>query len=162
MMKNFFIACLLLVASFGDAGEMTLSLIKPDAVEAHHIGDIIAVLESNGFNVAALKMVQLTEGQAGEFYAEHKGKPFYPDTVQYMSSGPLVAIVLEGDNAIKKYRELMGPTDPKQAPANTLRAKFGTSKGRNALHGSDSPEAAKREINFFFASTDGTPVISLK
>lgn len=149
-MKQFILACLLSMAALSYAGEQTLSLIKPDATAAHHIGEIIATFENNGLNIAALKMVKLSETEAGEFYGEHKGKPFYEGLVKYMSSGPIVAIVLEGDNAILKNRELMGTTDPQQAAAGTIRARFAKSKSQNACHGSDSPAAAKREIAFFF------------
>lgn len=132
------------------AAEQTLSIIKPDAVEKHHIGAIIDRFEKNGLNIAAIKMMTLTPEQAGEFYAEHKERPFYKDLVSYMSSGPVVVMVLDGPNAIVKNREIMGATDPKAAAAGTLRADFAESKSRNAVHGSDSPAAAKREIAFFF------------
>lgn len=132
------------------SGEQTLSILKPDAVENHHIGEILTVFENNGLHIAALKMVKLTPKQAGEFYADLKERPFYPDLVKFMSSGPVVISVLEGDNAIKKNRDLMGATDPKKAAKGTIRAKFSTSIGKNTVHGSDSEEAAKREIAFFF------------
>lgn len=131
-------------------GELTLSLIKPDAVSAHHIGEIIARFEKSGLSVAALKMVKLDENQAAQFYAVHKDRPFFSDLVQLMSSGPLVAIVLNGDQAIAKNRQIMGATDPKKAAAGTIRADFATSTTLNAVHGSDSPETAKTEIAFFF------------
>lgn len=132
------------------AKEYTLSLIKPDAVEANHIGDIIARFEKNGLKIAAIKMVSLTKDQAGEFYSVHKERPFYNDLVTFMSSGPIVAVVLEGDNAVAKNRELMGATDPKKASPGTIRADFAQSVQKNAVHGSDSKDNAKKEIPFFF------------
>ncbi len=144
------VALLAMTISHAMAAEKTLSLIKPDATAAHHIGEIIAIFESNGLTIADLKMGTMSENQAKEFYAEHKGKPFYDELVKYISSGPIVAIVLEGDQAIQKNRKLMGATDPKQAEQNTIRAKFAKSKSQNAVHGSDSKEAAQREIDFFF------------
>jgi nucleoside-diphosphate kinase len=130
--------------------EQTLSLIKPDAVRNNHIGAIINKFEQNGLKVAKLKMVTLTPEQAKEFYAVHKDRPFYKDLTTFMASGPIVAIVLEGDNAIAKNREIMGATDFKKAAPGTIRAEFATSVTENAVHGSDSPEAAKTEILFFF------------
>lgn len=130
--------------------ERTLSIVKPDAVKANHIGDIIARFEKNGLRIVGIKMLHLSKPQAQEFYAVHKERPFYPDLVAYMSSGPVVALILEGENAVAKNRELMGPTDPKKAAAGTLRADFGTSVQQNAVHGSDSADNAKAEIIFFF------------
>lgn len=132
------------------SGERTLSLIKPDAVKAHHTGEILALLEKNGLHIAALKMTKLSPEEAGAFYHVHKERPFYKDLVSFMSSGPIVATVLEGDEAIAKYRKLMGATDPKEAAPGTIRALFAASKTENAVHGSDSPDAAKEEIDFFF------------
>lgn len=134
--------------------EYTLSLIKPDAVAANHVGDIIARFEKNGLQVAALKMVFLTKEQASEFYAVHKERPFFPDLVKFMSSGPIVAIVLQGDEAVAKNRELMGATDPKKASPGTIRADFAESVTKNAVHGSDSRDNAKKEIVFFFKPTE--------
>jgi nucleoside-diphosphate kinase len=134
--------------------EQTLAIIKPDAVEGHHIGDIISRYEKSPLQIKAIKMVQLSPERAKEFYAVHKDKPFYNDLVNFMSSGPIVAIVLEGDNAILKNRELIGTTDPTQATAGTIRKDFAQSKQKNAVHGSDSPEAAKVEIAFFFQPSD--------
>lgn len=136
------------------AQEYTLSLIKPDAVSANHIGDIIARFEKAGLHIAAIKMVSLSKQQAEQFYAEHKERPFYPDLVTFMTSGPIVAIVLEGNNAVAKNRELMGATDPQKAEKGTLRADFAQSKQKNAVHGSDSPESAKREVTFFFTPAE--------
>lgn len=130
--------------------EQTLSIIKPDAVKNHHIGNILSRFEKAGLNIDALKMTKLTKEQAAKFYAEHRERSFYPELIEFMSSGPIVAIVLEGDDAIAKYRKLMGATDPKKADQGTIRAEFGESTGKNAVHGSDSPQAAQREIGFFF------------
>lgn len=130
--------------------ERTLSIVKPDAVQAKHIGDVMARFEKNGLRIVGIKMLHLSKPQAKEFYAVHKERPFYPDLVDYMSSGPVVALILEGENAVAKNRELMGATDPKKATSGTLRADFGTSVQQNAVHGSDSAENAKAEIIFFF------------
>lgn len=134
--------------------EQTLSLIKPDATAAHHIGSIIARFEKAGIKVAALKMIHLSQAKAEAFYAEHSARPFFKDLVAFMISGPLVALVLEGPGVIAKNREIMGATDPKKADANTLRKDFGGSIDHNAVHGSDSPESAKREIAHFFAGLE--------
>lgn len=140
--------------------EQTLSIIKPDAVAKDNIGNVISRFEKNNLHVAGLKMVKLSKEQAGEFYAVHKERPFYPELVNFMSSGPVVIIVLEGDNAVAKNRELMGATDPKKATPGTLRADFAESVSKNAVHGSDSVENAKNEILFFFK--DGEVVNSRK
>jgi nucleoside-diphosphate kinase len=134
--------------------EQTLSLIKPDAVQNRHIGEIITRFEKNGLKIAALKMVQLKPEQAQAFYKVHQGKPFYRDLTQFMASGPIVAIVLSGPNAIAKNRELMGATDPKKADPGTIRKDFAKSVTANAAHGSDSLESAKEEIAFFFNSDE--------
>lgn len=151
---SFFLAGWTLFASSLLQAELTLSLIKPDAVAGSHIGEIINRFEKNGLQVAALKMVKLTDKQAGDFYSVHKDRPFYPELVKFMSSGPIVAIVLDGDNAVAKNREIMGATDPKKASAGTLRADFAKSITKNAVHGSDSQESAKTEIAFFFKPED--------
>jgi nucleoside-diphosphate kinase len=130
--------------------EQTLSIIKPDAVAGSHIGEIISYFEKNGLKISAIKMVKLDQKDAEEFYAVHKNRPFFPALVSFMSSGPVVVMVLEGDNAITKNRELMGATDPKKAAKGTIRANFALSTEKNAVHGSDSPESAKAEIEFFF------------
>lgn len=130
--------------------EQTLSIIKPDAVKAHHIGEVITRFEKNGLEIVDLKKVQLTKAQAEQFYAEHKDRPFYNDLVSYMTSGPVVVMVLDGDDAVAKNRALMGATDPSKADKGTLRSDFGTSIEHNAVHGSDSTDSAKREILFFF------------
>lgn len=140
----------LLLCPFLLSAELTLALIKPDAVAAKHIGDILARYEKSGLTLAAIKMTRLTKEQAGSFYAVHRERPFYAELVDFMSSGPIVALVLEGPDAVQKNRELIGDTEPKKSPPGTLRADFGTSKGHNAMHGSDSPESAKTEVAFFF------------
>ncbi len=130
--------------------EQTLSIIKPDAVAGNHIGEIIARFEKNGLQVAGAKLIKLTPDQAAKFYAEHKQRPFYSDLVKFMTSGPVVLIVLKGENAVAKNRELMGATDPKKAAPGTIRADFAKSVTANSVHGSDSQESAKTEIDFFF------------
>ena len=130
--------------------EKTLSIIKPDATEKNVIGKIIDRFESAGLKVIAAKLVQLDKAKAGGFYAEHEGKPFYDNLVEYMTSGPVVVQVLYGPNAIAKNRELMGATNPQEAETGTIRADFAESIDANAVHGSDSPESAAREISYFF------------
>ena len=130
--------------------EQTLTFIKPDAVEKNQIGNIIALYEDNDLKVIATKMVRLTEKRAQEFYAVHKEKPFYDDLVEYVCSGPILALVLEGDNAVTTTRKVMGATDPLKAEKGTIRNLYGTSLDINAVHGSDSIENAKKEIVFFF------------
>lgn len=130
--------------------EQTLSIIKPDAVKANHIGEIISRFEKSGLKIANIKMVNLSKQQAGDFYAVHKERPFYGELVDFMSSGPAVVMVLEGPDAIAKNRKIMGATDPKKADKGTIRADFAQDVQHNAVHGSDSSEAAKSEIIFFF------------
>lgn len=130
--------------------EQTLSIIKPDATKENHIGEIVARFEQNGLKVVAIKMLHLDKRTAGEFYAVHKDRPFYPGLVEFMSSGPLVVMVLEGDNAVAKNREIMGATNPKDAAGGTIRKDFARSITENAVHGSDSKENAKTEIIYFF------------
>jgi len=130
--------------------EQTLSIIKPDAVEQNQIGNIIEYFERDGLSVVAAKMVHLSAEQAKGFYAVHKDKPFYEDLVKFMTSGPILVMVLEGENAIARNREIMGATDPSKAKDGTVRCDFATSIERNAVHGSDSSETAKKEIPFFF------------
>jgi nucleoside-diphosphate kinase len=134
--------------------ERTLSIIKPDAVEKNVIGKIISRFEKAGLKIVAAKMVHLDNKAAGGFYAEHKERPFYPDLVSFMTSGPVVVQVLEGEGAIAKNRELMGATNPEEAAEGTIRADFANSIDANAVHGSDSAESAAREIAYFFASTE--------
>jgi len=152
MLKKFIFSTLVLFFPFNyvNCTEKTLSIIKPDAVKENHIGEIITRFEKNGLRIAALKLTELTKQQAMQFYAEHKERPFYNDLTDFISSGPVVIMILEGENAIKKNREIMGATDPVQAAKGTLRKDFAHSKEKNAVHGSDSPESAKKEILFFF------------
>ena len=137
--------------------ERTLSIVKPDAVARNIIGEIYSRFEKNGLTIVAAKMLRLSEDQAKGFYAEHDGKPFYADLVAYMTSGPVVVQVLEGDSAIAKNRELMGATNPAEAAAGTIRADFAESVEANAVHGSDSPASAEREIGYFFENGEICP-----
>lgn len=130
--------------------ERTLSIIKPDAVRNRKIGAIIARLEDAGLRVIAARMLALPRAQAGEFYAVHKDRPFFGALVDFMTSGPVLAQVLAGENAVAKNREIMGATDPANAAPGTIRADFAANVEENAVHGSDSPETARREIAFFF------------
>ncbi|HDV7505203.1 TPA: nucleoside-diphosphate kinase [Campylobacter jejuni] len=130
--------------------EKTLSIIKPDAIKKGVIGKILDRFESNGLRIAAMKKVQLSKEQAENFYAVHKERPFFKDLVEFMISGPVVVSVLEGEGAVLKNRDLMGATNPKEAKAGTIRADFAESIDANAVHGSDSLENAKIEIDFFF------------
>ncbi len=130
--------------------ERTFSIIKPDAVAKNAIGQIVGRFEANGLQVVAQRMEHLTEEKAKGFYAEHDGKGFFNDLVAFMTSGPVVLQVLEGENAILKNRELMGATNPQEAAAGTIRADFAQSIDANAVHGSDAPESAAREIAYFF------------
>lgn len=139
------------------AVERTLSIIKPDAVAKNVVGEIMARFEKAGLQVIAAKMVQLDDAKAGGFYAEHKERPFYKDLVEFMTSGPVVVQVLEGENAILTNRDLMGATNPKEAAAGTIRADFATSIDANAVHGSDSAESAAREIAYFFETNEICP-----
>ena len=134
--------------------ERTLSIIKPDAVGKNVIGEIYSRFEQNGLRVVAARMLRLSDAVAGGFYAEHRERPFFPALIEFMTSGPVVVQVLEGDNAIAKNRELMGATNPQEAEPGTIRADFAQSIDANAVHGSDSPESAAREIAYFFASSD--------
>jgi nucleoside-diphosphate kinase len=130
--------------------EQTLSIIKPDAVGKNHIGEIVAHFEEAGLSIVAMKMIHLSREQAEGFYAEHIGRPFFEGLMTFMTSGPVVVQVLSGENAIQRNRELMGATDPAKAEPGTLRARFGTIVSANAVHGSDSPVSAAREIAYFF------------
>ena len=130
--------------------QRTLSIIKPDAVKKNVIGEIISRFESNGLKLVAAKLIHLNDELASGFYAEHEGRPFFEDLKKFMTSGPVFVQVLEGENAISLNRELMGNTDPKQAATGTIRADYANSIDANAVHGSDSPESAAREINYFF------------
>lgn len=132
------------------AVERTFSIIKPDAVAKNHIGAIYQRFENNGLRIIAAKMLHLTRAQAEGFYAVHKARPFFNDLVSFMISGPVMMQVLEGESAVVKHRELMGATDPKKAAPGTIRADFASTVDENAVHGSDSLENAKIEIEFFF------------
>lgn len=134
--------------------ERTLSIIKPDAVAKNVIGQIYSRFEQAGLKVIAAKMKQLSTQEAGEFYAVHKERPFYNDLVKFMTSGPVMIQVLEGENAILKNRELMGATNPKDAAAGTIRADFADSIDANAVHGSDAAETAAVEVAFFFSGLE--------
>ena len=134
--------------------ERTLSIVKPDAVAKNLIGDIFSRFEKSGLQIVAVKMIQLTTEDAGGFYSEHEGKPFYDALVEYMCSGALCVQVLEGENAIRVNRSLMGATDPKRADPGTIRADFADSVDANAVHGSDSTESAAREIAYFFTPSE--------
>lgn len=134
--------------------ERTFSIIKPDAVAKNVIGGIISKLEAGGLRVVASRMTQLSEAQARAFYAVHKERPFYNDLVKFMTEGPVIVQVLEGENAIARNREIMGATNPKEAAAGTIRADFGDGIERNAVHGSDGPDTAKVEISFFFPGSE--------
>jgi nucleoside-diphosphate kinase len=135
------------------AVERTLSIIKPDAVARGAVGGVLAVFEKAGLRPIAIRMLQLSEGQARGFYAVHKERPFFGSLVKFMTSGPIVVSVLEGEGAIARNRELMGATDPAKAAPGTLRALFGSDVERNAVHGSDSPATARIEIAYFFDAT---------
>jgi nucleoside-diphosphate kinase len=134
--------------------ERTFSIIKPDAVAKNVIGEIVSRFEKNGLRVVASKMLQLSQEQAEGFYAVHKERPFFNDLVKFMISGPVVAQVLEGEDAVLKNRELMGATNPKEAAPGTIRADFAVSIDENAVHGSDAPETAKEEIAYFFSADE--------
>ena len=132
------------------SGNRTFTMIKPDAVEAGNIGNIIQMITDAGFSIKAMKLTQLSTEQAQEFYAVHNERPFYGELVEYMTSGPIVAAILEKDNAVADFRELIGATDPAEAKEGTVRKKYAESKGRNAVHGSDSDENANIECDFHF------------
>ncbi|HEX6925522.1 MAG TPA: nucleoside-diphosphate kinase [Longimicrobiaceae bacterium] len=134
----------------------TLAIIKPDAVAAGHAGKIIAHLEREGFRVRALRMTRLSREQAGAFYAVHRERPFYAELVDFMVSGPVIPMVLERDDAVAKLREVIGATDPAEAAEGTVRKLYAESKGRNAIHASDSDENAAVEVAFFFAESELT------
>ncbi|MBI2383253.1 MAG: nucleoside-diphosphate kinase [Gammaproteobacteria bacterium] len=139
------------------AVERTLSILKPDAVAKNAIGDIIARIEKAGLKVVAARMKHLTPGEAEGFYAVHRERPFFRDLVKFMTTGPIVVMVLEGENAVVRYRDLMGATDPKKAAKGTIRADFANSIDENAVHGSDSLENAKNEIAYFFRAIELCP-----
>ena len=132
-------------------GNITFTMIKPEAVAANNIGGIISMIEDGGFRVVSLKKVQLSKQRAGEFYALHKDRPFYKELVDYMSGGPIIAAILEKDNAVADFRELIGATNPADAADGTIRKRYATSLAENAVHGSDSDDNAKIEANFHFS-----------
>jgi nucleoside-diphosphate kinase len=136
------------------AGNYTLTIVKPDAFGAAKAGKIIALLEERGFTVKAARVMQLTKHQAGEFYAVHRERPFYGELVEFMTSGPCMPLVLEKANAVLALRDAIGATDPAEAAAGTVRKLYAESKGRNAIHASDSDENAGREARFFFSETE--------
>jgi len=130
--------------------ERTLAIVKPDAFKAGHAGEIIDAYLQAGLKISGMKLIHMSPTQAGGFYLVHKARPFYGELCAFMSSGPCIVIALEGENAIQKNRDLMGPTDSTKAPKNTLRGRFGASLQCNAVHGSDAPETAAYEIGYFF------------
>ena len=132
-------------------GNITFTMLKPEAVEARNIGAILKMIEENGFRIVALKKVQLTNERVASFYDEHKKRPFYKDLVDYMSSGPIIAAILEKEDAVADFRALIGATDPAEAEEGTIRKLFAESKSKNAVHGSDSDENAKSEADFHFS-----------
>jgi nucleoside-diphosphate kinase len=134
--------------------ERTLSIIKPDAVAKNVIGEIYARFEQAGLHIVASRMLRLSEATASGFYAEHRGRGFFPALIEFMTSGPVVVQVLEGENAVARNRELMGATNPKDAAPGTIRADFAQTIDANAVHGSDSPQSAAREIAYFFAANE--------
>jgi nucleoside-diphosphate kinase len=134
--------------------ERTFGIVKPDAVEKNAVGGVIEMVEKAGLKIVGLRLVKLSDPQARAFYAVHKERPFFPNLVKFMTSGPAVVMAIEGENAVARYREVMGPTDSKKAPAGTIRNKYGTDIERNAVHGSDAPETARAELAFFFAGLD--------
>ncbi len=137
--------------------ERTISIIKPDAVAKNVIGEIYSRFEKAGLKIVASKMMQLGEEKAGEFYAVHKERPFYGELIAFMTSGPVMVQILEGEDAIAKNREVMGATNPKEAAAGTIRADFAESIDENAVHGSDGPDTAKAEMAFFFSDEEICP-----
>ena len=137
--------------------ERTLSIVKPDGVAKNLIGEVYRRFEKGGLKIVAAKMMKLRQDQAEGFYAVHKARPFYADLVRYMTSGPVMVQVLEGENAIKANRDIMGATNPKQAAPGTIRADFAASIEENVVHGSDGPETAKNEIAFFFSEAELCP-----
>jgi nucleoside-diphosphate kinase len=134
--------------------ERTFGIVKPDAVEKSAVGGVIEMIEKAGLKIVGLRLVKLSDPQARAFYDVHKERPFFPDLVKFMTSGPAVVMAIEGESAVARYREVMGPTDSKKAPPGTIRNKYGTNIERNAVHGSDGPDTARGELAFFFAGLD--------
>ena len=137
-----------------DKPTVTFGIIKPDAVRAGNTGAIIQRVTDNGFKIRAMKMLQMSRPVAEGFYAVHRGRPFFDELVEFMTSGPSVVMALEKDDAVQAWRDLMGPTDSTKAPKGTIRGDFGKNVGENAVHGSDSPENAKIELSYFFNATE--------
>lgn len=136
------------------AENLTLTMIKPKAVERNHIGPILGIINEHGFKIKAMKLTRLSKARAEQFYAVHKGKPFYEDLTDFMSSGPIVAAILEKDDAVVEFRKLIGATNPDEAEDGTIRKLFAESMSHNAVHGSDSDENALIEAAFFFSETE--------
>lgn len=136
------------------AVETTFSIIKPNAIKKNAIGGIINKFEENGLKIAAAKLVILSKAKCEEFYAEHKARPFFGELVSFMTSGPVMLMALKGENAVLRNREIMGATDPKKAAPGTIRALYGDNMGENAVHGSDSPASAQRELALFFEKSE--------
>ena len=134
--------------------ERTFGIVKPDAVEKNAVGGVVDMVEKAGLKIVGLRLVKIADAQARAFYAVHKERPFFPNLVKFMTSGPAVVMAIEGENAVARYREVMGPTDSKKAPAGTIRNKYGTNIERNAVHGSDGPDTAKVEVGFFFSGSE--------
>jgi nucleoside-diphosphate kinase len=134
--------------------ERTFGIVKPDAVSKNAVGGVIDMVEKTGLKLVGLRQVHLSDAQARAFYAVHKERPFFEGLVRFMTSGPCVVMAIEGESAVARYREVMGPTDSRKAPAGTIRNCFGTDIERNAVHGSDGPDTAKAELAFFFAGLD--------
>ena len=134
--------------------ERTLGIIKPDAVEKNHIGNIIALIEGAGLRIRAMRKTQLSRTEAEGFYAVHRERPFFGELVEFMTRNPVVLMCIEGENAIKRYRDVMGATDPAKADAGTIRKLYGSNIGENASHGSDAPETAAFEVGYFFRGID--------
>jgi len=135
-------------------GNITFTMIKPEAVAANHIGGILKMIEADGFRIVAMKKVQLSKDQAGKFYAVHKERPFYGELIDYMSGGPIIAAILEKDNAVSDFRSLIGATNPDEAAEGTIRKKYATSLAENAIHGSDSDDNAIIESDFHFSKEE--------
>ncbi|MBM4396542.1 MAG: nucleoside-diphosphate kinase [Deltaproteobacteria bacterium] len=136
------------------AMERTFAIIKPDAVAAGNVGNVVAMIQAGGLGILGMKMIRMTRAQAEGFYAVHRERPFYADLVKFMVSGPVVVLALEGDDAIARWRALMGPTDSTRAGPDTVRGRYGTSIQLNAVHGSDAPATAAVEVPFFFAASE--------
>ncbi|HOL73357.1 MAG TPA: nucleoside-diphosphate kinase [Bryobacteraceae bacterium] len=134
--------------------ERTLAIIKPDAIARRIAGEILSIIEQNGFRIRAMRMLRLDRAGAEGFYAVHRGKPFFPELVEFMTEGPIIVLALEREDAIKKWREVMGATNPANAAEGTIRKRFGESIQRNCVHGSDAPETARFELGYFFRELD--------